>query len=90
MNTATVMRFQSFKRFVKEFESHAHVLYELYTELAERENARFHKYVVDWYEIAGQLPEVHRYFARPHDNLLLKRLRNPNGEGRAPWLVGRD
>jgi hypothetical protein len=90
MNTATVMRFQSFKRFVREFESHAHVLHALYKELAELEHFHFHPYVVDWYDIAGQLPEAHRFFARPQDNLLLKRLRNPNGEGRAPWLVGRD
>jgi hypothetical protein len=89
MNTATVMRFQSFKRFVKELESNAHVLYALYKELAEEHNLHFHAYVVDWYGIAGQLPEVHRYFERPQDNLLLKRLRNPQGEGRAPWLVGR-
>lgn len=90
MNTATVMRFQSFKRFVKEFEAHAQQLYALYKELSDLENFHFHQYVVDWYEIAGQLPETHRFFARPQDNLLLKRLRNPQGQGRAPWLVGRE
>jgi hypothetical protein len=90
MNTATMLRFQSFKRFVKELESRASELARLYEEFEGLRGFHFHPYLVDWYSIAGQLPEAHRFFARPQDNMLLKRLRNPQGAGRAPWLVGRE
>lgn len=89
MNQATVARFQSFKRFVVELRTHGHQLSDLYKALESLEQFHFHPYVVDWYGIAGQLPEAHRYFPRPQDNLLLKRIRNAQGQARAPWLVGR-
>lgn len=90
MNTATMLRFQSFKRFVKELQAREADLGKLYATFAGLENFHFHPYLVDWHSIAGQLPEAHRFFARPQDNMLLKRLRNPQGAGRAPWLVGRE
>jgi hypothetical protein len=90
MNSATVARFQSFKQFVKELESRSTELNALYSLFAALEQFHFHPYLVDWYEIAGQLPEAHRYFVRPQDNMLLKRMRNAQGEMRAPWLFRRD
>ena len=90
MNSATVSRFQSFKQFVRELESRSTELTGLYGTFAAPEQFHFHPYLVDWYEIAGQLPEAHRYFVRPQDNMLLKRMRNAQGETRAPWLYRRD
>ena len=90
MNSTTVARFQSFKQFVKELESRSTELNALYSLFAALEQFHFHPYLVDWYEIAGQLPEAHRYFVRPQDNMLLKRMRNAQGEMRAPWLFRRD
>jgi hypothetical protein len=90
MNAATVARFQSFKQFVKELELRSTELSGLYREFANLEQFHFHPYLVDWHEIAGQMPEAHRYFVRPQDNMLLKRMRNAQGGMRAPWLYRRD
>lgn len=89
MNTAAVTRFQSFKRFVAEIQRRSLEVSRVCNELGNLKNFCFHKYLVDWHGIAGQLPETHRFFPRPQDNLLLKRMRNTDGKAREPWLVGR-
>ena len=89
MNAAIVARFQSFKRFTEELQRRATELSAFYSEICNMENFYFHAHIVDWYRLAGQLPEVHRYFERPQENMLLKRLRNAQGQVAPPWIFGR-
>ena len=89
MNTATIARFQSFKRFSSELERRNGELQGFYRTINSIRNFHFHEWTVDWYAIAGQMPEVHRYFERPQDNILIKRMRNAQGEVQPPWLFGR-
>ena len=88
MNVATVARFQSFKRFAVELERHSGELQAFYERITHVTDFCFHEWTVDWYGIAGQLPEVHRFFERPQDNMMLKRRRGGQG-GVAPWVYGR-
>ena len=88
MNVAAVARFQSFKRFVGELERLGGELQAFYERIRSVREYCFHEWTVDWYGIAGQLPEVHRYFERPQDNMMLKRRRAGQG-GKAPWVYGR-
>lgn len=87
MTIATVARFQSFKRFTSELARMNGALQAFYELIRDMREFHFHEWVVDWYGIAGQLPEVHRYFERPQDNMVAKRLRNAQGD--PPWLYGR-
>jgi hypothetical protein len=87
MTIATVTRFQSFKRFTVELERMGGALQDFYDSIHSVNQFHFHEWLVDWYGIAGQLPEVHRYFDRPQDNMVLKRMRNAQGD--PPWVYGR-
>ena len=88
MNVAALARFQSFKRFTMELERRNDELRVFYALIHNVKDFCFHEWTVDWYDIAGQLPEVHRFFERPQDNMMLKRRRNAQG-GKAPWVYGR-
>ena len=79
---------QSFKRFAVELERLGSELQLFYERIRNVKEFCFHEWTVDWYGIAGQLPEVHRYFERPQDNMMLKRRRAGLG-GTAPWVYGR-
>ena len=87
MSSVSTARFQSFKRFVGEFEALAGELSDFYRDAANEHAFFFHRYLVDWHGIAGQLPDVHRHFAPKIDNMALRRRRNPQDE--EPWRVGR-
>lgn len=89
MNAATVARFQSYKRFTEELQKRSIELQKFYDKITNMRFFHFDDWTVDWYHIAGQLPEVHRYFERPQENMLLKRLRNAQGEVAPPWIFGR-
>ena len=82
-------RYQSFRRFTQELEAHAAELQRFYQEIHDIEAYCFHPLLVDWHAIAGQLPEVHRHFARPQDNAVRRRLAASQA-GVVPWLYGRD
>lgn len=89
MSAATTARYQAFVRFTKELEGARTELAKVYTLIRASDHERFFGiYVVDWHSIAGQLPEVHRHFERPHENMVRRRLKNTLAD-RVPWLHGR-
>lgn len=87
MTSVSTARFQSFKRFVGELEARAGELSGFYRGVASVHEFLFHRYLVDWHGVAGQLPDVHRHFTPKIDNMALRRKRNPQDQ--EPWRVGR-
>ena len=87
MTSVSTARFQSFKRFVGELEARAGELSKFYRGAADVHEFLFHRYLVDWHGVAGQLPDVHRHFTPKIDNMALRRKRNPQDQ--EPWRVGR-
>lgn len=89
MSAATTARYQAFVRFTRELEAVKADLSNFYKTINDSYHFFcFSIYVVDWHGIAGQLPEVHRHFERPQDNMVRRRLRNTLAD-RVPWLHGR-
>ena len=86
---ATTQQYQAFRRFTGELMGLSQALYKCFRDIQSVHEFHFHPYLVDWHAIIGQLPEVHTHFPRPLDNMLLRRIRNPQGR-RPPWLRGRD
>ena len=53
-----------FKRFAKFLLSQQHVWDPIISTLNEMEHNLFGEYTIDWYSIAGQLPDIHKNFPR--------------------------
>lgn len=63
-------------------------IHKTFERLVEHEESRmFNPLVIDWYSIAGQLPQTHKHFRHRIDNLLFKRRRA--NQDVLPWKVAR-
>jgi len=87
MNMVSTFKNLNYKKFGDWLSTNLHVLVAIFTDLERLHNNHFHPLIVDWYSIAGQMPQVHRYFDyTPSMDKVM-----PNGQSGQgpPWRFGR-
>ena len=87
MNTVSTFKNLNYKRFGEWLSTNLHMLTTLFTELEKIHNNHFHPLIVDWYSIAGQMPQVHRYF--DYTPNIDKGVTNTQSIQGPPWRFGR-
>lgn len=68
-----------------------HVLRETFASMSSEHEFYLHPYIIDWYDVLGQMPYVHRYFEEPMDTWGgWGGARASASDGNAPpWKIGR-
>lgn len=91
MRQTDAARIASYKRFGALLEERSPELKAALAELCTREAYYLHCWTVDWYDILGQIPPVHRYFDEaPAFQGVSSRATGDDGDILPPWLVSRD
>ena len=92
MSTVTAYRAASHKRLGDLLGRKMPELAQLFLDLANPHNRRFHPLIIDWHAILGQLPQVHKYFKNSAaiQGLIQRARRNGNDAAHVPpWRAGR-
>lgn len=91
MRQTDAARIASYKRFGALLEERAEDLKAALLELCTEQAYYLHPWTVDWYDILGQMPPVHRYFDEaPLFQGVSSRMTGDDGDLLPPWLVSRD
>jgi hypothetical protein len=89
ITNAQMLKFQHLKRFGEQIQENYMKIGEITAQINESTHTQFfHELIVDWYGIAGQLPEIHRKFPRPHQVGRPRRAPGANLHD-APWRRAR-
>ena len=91
MRQTDAARITSYKRFGTLLEDRDTELQAAIRILCEERQYYLHEWTVDWYDILGQMPPVHRYFDEaPAFQGVASRMIGDDGDMLPPWLVARD
>lgn len=91
MSLNSAAKVASYKRLGDLLGERVHTLGQFFSSLADQHERLFHPYVVDWYAILGQMPQVHRFFDGG-DALLHRPKRSRSRAARdhiPPWKFGK-
>lgn len=84
-------RITSYKRFGGFLETHWRTLTQAIREITSDADHCLKPLGVDWYDILGQMPPIHRYFDEPHSfQGVADRQNSMDGGVLPPWLFSRD
>jgi hypothetical protein len=91
INMTAAARVTSYKRLGNLLEEKGALLAEILQTLCQESSFYLDPWTVDWYNILGQMPTVHRYFDDPGQYQgSSSRMRNELDNQLPPWLYGRD
>ena len=92
MRQTDAARIVSYKRFGALLESQWQTLHTAVRELCTPQAYYLHHWTIDWYDILGQMPPVHRYFdeSASFHRGDAARMTGDDGDILPPWLVARD
>lgn len=91
MRQTDLARISSYKRFGTLLEERSASLLTALRQVCTREAYYLHHWTVDWYDILGQIPPVHRYFDEVSAlQVNTTRMTSDDGDILPPWLVSRD
>jgi hypothetical protein len=92
MRATEAGRVMSYKRFAAILESKWSTLSAIIRDLcAQESNFLLDSLTVDWYNILGQMPQVHKYFDEPPQfQGVASRMESMGGDILPPWLFSRD